>query len=665
MIDVPQDLQPAEPFEPEEDVPVQIEVDQPQPTVPPQQPVEQPAPPPQQPAAQPAPPSSEPEVEEIVPITPQPPQPKPTPEPRPSVSAKPPGAVVTKNQIEESGGVFNFDDADVYSVIQTVFGDILKVNYIIDQSIQGRVNFRSVAPVAKRDILPLMEVILRLNGIGIVEAEGLYRIVPIGDLPKEPTPVGLGREVTKILIEGKALVQIVPVRYVESAELVRVLTPFLSKEALIVDVAKINHIVIVDTDSNVRRLLQLVEIFDSEELREIKPQVFVYPVQNSNAKDIADMLKQIFLGDTPKKSQIPVPEAATQAKKEPVKALTPVAPGMPTGVETFVSENTRIFPDEKSNSIIILATPDDYALIAEAIKRIDVVPRQVLLEAIVAEITLSDDLEFGLAWFLNTNLDIADEVNLEEFTGRIGFDQNSISGVDVTSLANFVFAGVDSGGVVRALLESLAADSRANILHAPHILVSDNREATIRVGDQVPIATSETNISGTSQIQRTIQYRDTGIIFKVKPQVNEGGLVALDISQEVSAFRLEDIFDSTQVVITSRSATTNLVVQDNQTIIIGGLIKEDVQKTRRGIPLLYKIPLLGYLFGNTTENYVKTELIMLLTPHVIRNQQEADSVSSQFLKRLDEVQESVNEMKIDLQVEEDTPMEQRQHPHGQ
>jgi general secretion pathway protein D len=218
---------------------------------------------------------------------------------------------------------------------------------------------------------------------------------------------------------------------------------------------------------------------------------------------------------------------------------------------------------------------------------------------------------------------------------------------------------------VRALLEALAADSRANILHAPHVLVSDNREATIRVGDQVPIATSETNISGTSQIQRTIQYRDTGIIFKVKPQVNEGGLVALDISQEVSAFRLEEIFDSTQVVITSRTATTNLVVQDKQTIIIGGLIKEDVQKTRRGIPLLYKIPILGYLFGKTTENYVKTELIMLLTPHVIRNQPEAESVSSQYLDRLDEVKESVNEMKFDLKVDDDTSMEERQHPHGQ
>jgi len=126
---------------------------------------------------------------------------QPTPE-RP-VSRSTAGTVVTKEKIEEGGGLFNFDDADVYSVIQTIFGDILRVNYIIDQRIKGRVNFRSVAPVAKKDILPLMEVILRLNGIGIVEAEGLYRIVPISDLPKEPTSVGFGREIESIVIKER------------------------------------------------------------------------------------------------------------------------------------------------------------------------------------------------------------------------------------------------------------------------------------------------------------------------------------------------------------------------------------------------------------------------------------------------------------------------------
>ncbi len=157
-------------------------------------------------------------------------------------------------------------------------------------------NFRSVAPVAKEDVLPLMEVILRLNGIGVVEEGGLYRIIPIADMPKEPAPVKIGREPGRVTLQGLGLLQVVPIKYSTSTEMVKVLTPFLSTNAVIVDVPKINYLILVDTDANVKRLLQLVEIFDSEQLKKIKPQVFVYPVQNAKAKDLAGLLQQIFLG---------------------------------------------------------------------------------------------------------------------------------------------------------------------------------------------------------------------------------------------------------------------------------------------------------------------------------------------------------------------------------
>lgn len=593
-------------------------------------------------------PQPEPEEAETAPVDSKPEQPisvvkpateAPQPEPeeeedepaRPQVTAAP---TPPRERGGESGGLFNFDDADVYSVIQTIFGDILKVNYIIDQRVKGRVNFRSVAPVAKKDILPLMEVILRLNGIGIVEAEGLYRIVPISDLPKEPTGVGFGREVESIVIEGKALVQIVPVNYVQSSELVRVLTPFLSAQAVIVDVPKSNHIVIVDTDSNVKRLLKLVAIFDSEQLRQIKPEVFVYPVQNTKAKDIAEILRQIFLEKKTTSQTTLRTTPKTAAAQKPKEAKTPETAAETQEVgELLESEDVRIFADETSNSIIVLATRDDYEVIAETIKKIDIVPRQVMLEAMVAEIKLGDDMELGLYWYLKTDFDIGNVINLD---GHTGFQPGKVQGTDVAELANFAFAGVDSSGLVRMLIESIARDNKGKVIAAPHILVSDNREARIQIGDQVPIATSETNISGTSQIQRTIQYRDTGIILSVKPQVNEGGLVSLEISQEVSNFSIQSIFDSDQVVISKREAKSNLVVQDGQTVIIGGLIREDTSKAREGIPFLSKIPLLGYLFGNTTHSYDRTELIILLTPRVIRNQKDASDISQQYINRIHE-----------------------------
>ncbi|MGZ6223864.1 MAG: type II secretion system protein GspD, partial [Syntrophales bacterium] len=173
---------------------------------------------------------------------------------------------------------------------------------------------------------------------------------------------------------------------------------------------------------------------------------------------------------------------------------------------------------------------------------------------------------------------------------------------------------------------------------SPHIMVSDNREAKIQVGQQVPIATSETFGTPGVAPQQTIQYQDIGIILKVKPQINDSGLVAMDISQEVSTFTTQLIGTGQQVVINKTMAATNLVVHDGQTIVIGGLIREDDNNNRQGIPFLYKIPVLGYLFGNTERDNTRTELVILLTPHVVKNQQQATSITNKFIDSMSDEQ---------------------------
>jgi general secretion pathway protein D len=167
--------------------------------------------------------------------------------------------------------------------------------------------------------------------------------------------------------------------------------------------------------------------------------------------------------------------------------------------------------------------------------------------------------------------------------------------------------------------------------------VADNREARIQVGQQVPIATSETIASVGVPAQQTFQYKDIGIILKVKPQVNESGLVSLEIDQEVSNFSTQQLFsDSTQVIINKVEATTQLVVSNGETIVIGGLIREDANKTASGIPFLNKIPILGYLFGQRSKDTTRTELIILLTPRVLHNQEQARGVSDTIIDRFSE-----------------------------
>jgi general secretion pathway protein D len=438
-----------------------------------------------------------------------------------------------------------------------------------------------------------------------------------------------------------------------------VLTPFVSVNAQIIDAPKSNHIIIIDTASNVKRLLSIIEVFDSEQLRRIRPQVYVYPVQNSKAKDVTNILNQIFLGGkssgSVRSATVTKPTAPGQpAQAQQAQAAAETTAG-PAG-DLLVSDVTRIFADEIANTIIILATRGDYELIEETIKKIDIQPRQVVIEGLIAQVALTDNLSMGLAWSLKTDVNFSlkpfdNDVNL---SGQMGSNA-PLPGVTGLSHSGFSFVATDASGIVRARLEALATESKAKVLAAPHILVSDNREARIQVGQQVPLVTSSTNVTGTTDIQRTIQYKDIGIILKVKPQVNDSGLVALDITQEVSSLGASISFgdDTEAPTLNKTEATTNLVAQNGQTIIIGGLIRDDSTKDKSGIPFLSKIPFIGWLFGNWSDLSSRTELVILLTPRVIRTQTDASVVTNDYVNKY-------KGMDKDLQKRLDGPQDKQQ-----
>lgn len=549
-----------------------------------------------------------------------------------------PGPSINQRLPVKRGEVsFNFDDADVYSVIQTIFGGVLKFNYIIDPKVKGRVNFRSVAPVAKEDVLPLMEVILRLNGISVVEEGGLYRIIPIADMPREPATVKIGREPDKVNVTGLGLLQVVPLKYFTSTEMVRVLTPFVSATAVIVDVPKINYLILVDTDANVKRLLQLVEIFDSEQLKQIKPQVFVYPVQNAKAKDLSNLLQQIFLGakSTARPSTPATPTTPSTSMRNPpaLAQPTPASPQTqltigPSGSgDALVSDITKIFPDEVTNSLVILATPEDYALILETLRKLDQVQRQVMIEVLIAEISLTDELKFGLEWSLKSKAD----QGFANITGSfIPTPATPATGAAIPA-PGFSFLGIDPTGLIRGFLQTLATQGKTNVLASPHILAADNKKAKIQIGSQVPIVT---DVQSTTVTTQTVQYKDTGVILEITPTINDSGLVSLEINQEVSDYTFQNIGTNVFPVFTKRQASTFAVAQDGQTLVLGGLIQENKGRTRSGLPFLSKIPILGYLFGYTDKTFLRSEIVLLLTPRVVRNQKEAENLTDFYVHRL-------------------------------
>ena len=260
--------------------------------------------------------------------------------------------------------------------------------------------------------------------------------------------------------------------------------------------------------------------------------------------------------------------------------------------DALVSDITKIYSDDILNTVIIVATAEDFTTIKQTIDKIDVVPRQVLIEAIVAQVDLIDNMSLGIAWSLKANLGSV-------LSSTIGFNLP----ISAPTSGGFSFTAIDPGGEMRAMISALATKSKAKLLATPHILVSDNREARIQVGKQVPILTSETYGSTSVSQQRNIQYKDIGTILKVKPRINEGGLVSVELNQEISDYATIKLYaNEDQVIINKTDVSTNLVVQDGQTIIIGGLINEKISASNTGIPWLNKIPILGYLFGNTSND---------------------------------------------------------------
>jgi general secretion pathway protein D len=323
----------------------------------------------------------------------------------------------------------------------------------------------------------------------------------------------------------------------------------------------------------------------------------------------------------------------------------------------------RIIPDEENNLLVVVAPPHEWNVISRLLKSLDIMPRQVLSEVLIVEVKLTDELKYGVEWFLGNRPASASTVVAgttdttgATTTGAIGATSVA-AGLEVLTGASAAFSQATGGFVfiaqdvyrnLKGLINVLAAEGKVSILASPHIMAANNQEARIQIGDEVPILTSQSvpMISQATSFQTsTVQYRSTGIILIVKPQINAKGMVTLEISQEVSSAATTATGVSNSPTISVRQAKTSLITGDNQTIVLGGLIREDWTHTQQGIPGLKRVPLLGPLFGSEGKKSEKTELLVLITPHIITNLEEGARITQ--------------EMKDKTGVEETTPQQRR------
>ena len=291
------------------------------------------------------------------------------------------------------------------------------------------------------------------------------------------------------------------------------------------------------------------------------------------------------------------------------------------------ASEVRVVADKENNSLLILASPGGYEKLEAALKKLDSAPRQVLIEVMIAEVTLTDELKYGVEWAITSG-------------SRKSF-QLDVGAAGIGKLApGFSYALADAAGTgIKAVLNALATNDKINVLSSPQVMVADNQTAKIQVGDSVPIQGQQTITTGGAAVVSSVQYLDTGIILSVTPRINSSGLVNLDITQEFSIPGAINAALSNSPTVSKRSTKTQVSVQSGETMVLGGLISEKAPDGSGGLPILSSIPVLGGLFGTTDRVRTKTELIVLITPRVAHNVGQAKALSEELQRKMGETKE--------------------------
>jgi general secretion pathway protein D len=444
----------------------------------------------------------------------------------------------------------------------------------------------------------------------------------------------------------------------------------------LLSVERVNGILAISAQpqylQDVRRWVDMLD----REGEEGGKRLFVYRVQNGRASDLATVLVNAFGGGSNKPASQAVP-TTPRAPNRPAPIGTFQPPGAGGGImgaanntgggnavgsspfdqigaassdalggqgapiagQTLqlgaAGETVTLTSDDSNNAIVVYASARDYGIISDALHKLDTQPLQVLIEAAITEVTLTDQLQYGVQWGFQTGTGTINVSRAQGTTSTTDSSGNTVTGSPgLTYLLTY-------GTTITATLNALAGITKVNVLSAPKLVVLNNHTAALEVGQQVPISTGSAVSTDTTSapIVNSIDYRDTGVILKVTPRVNDGGLVLLDISQEVS-----DVASTTSSTIDSptideRKIASSIAVHDGQTVALGGLITNKHTESSGGIPYLRNIPLLGnVLFNSTNKETDRTELIVLLTPRVIRDESEAQSVTEELRREMSTIE---------------------------
>ena len=576
----------------------------------------------------------------------------------------------------------NLKDTEIQEFIQFV-ADVTGTTIVVDPSVKGKVKVISSKPVSRSELYDLFLSILDVHGYTAVRTNNVIRIIQNKDARSSPVEV-LGDG--DVRANDEYVTQVIRLENVSAAKLIPVLRPLVPQQAHMAAYAPSNAIIISDVRSNINRILEVIDRMDQSAVRTTEVIKLRYAVaedvvqmlqtlEKKNKGEGADADEEVTLVadkrtnsvvvtadelngqrirdlvsylDTPleQSGNVKVIYLEYANAKEIAEVLTRVMQNITRLDESgdrkrSTNSNSTIEADEGTNALIITADADEMAALESVIVRLDIRRAQVLVEAIIVEMELSEGQELGLQWLFaddsgafgsNISTSTAQQSRNAAIAGSILGEDGASEDINVSTLAGTLsqvpgttlgWGVVDSKLSMAVILNALETQGNANILSTPSLLTLDNEEAYITVGQNVPFVTgSYSNTGGANTVQnpfQTIERENVGITLKVTPQVNEGDSVVLDIVQEVSSIS-QQLLSAADVITNERKIETKVLASDGDVVVLGGLVKDDVQDSQQGVPILQDIPLLGRLFRNDVVSVSKSNLLVFIRPTIVRDQ---------------------------------------------
>ncbi|GAB4344665.1 MAG: type II secretion system secretin GspD [Desulfobulbaceae bacterium] len=595
-----------------------------------------------------------------------------------------PAQAQQKGEQEQRYVTIDFNDVDINLFIKYI-SELSGKNFIVDRTVKGKVTIISPTRITEEEAYRVFESVLEVHGFTTVPSGSVIKIIP--SVKARSQSIETIRAEQRMRPEDKIVTQLIPLKHTSPEEMKRLIAPLVSKTSVVIAHADSGMLIMTEFQSNINRLLEIIREIDVPSVGE---ELVVLPLQYASAADISKAMSQLFVRTAAAKGQrvdpikiipyertnslivfasknniqkvrdllaridVEAPKGTGKIQvyylqhasaEELVKVLTnlpesksgPVDPKAKAAAPP-ISKDVRIMADVETNSLIITGPRDEYLVLEEVIKKLDIPRRMVYIEALIMEVSVTKQFEIGVQWGTGGIFGDGTGKMYTGFSGTRDAPFAQLQGDNNITTDSFLMPSGFSFGVLKqgiqignmffpnlsAVLKAYKDDSDVEIIATPQILTTDNKKAEIKVGQNVPYITSQ-NTTAAQQDYTNYEYRDVATSLSILPQINQSDLVRLEIGVDV--IKLKDQNDSSGRPTTlKRTANTTVVVHNEETVVIGGIIGQDSSSGEYKVPLLGDIPLIGWLFKTRGEFKEKTNLFIFITPHIVENPAEIASL---------------------------------------